>query len=140
MKPMEKSTWHLRGNCKGDLQVTLPQDRDGGHRHLQLVLLSEVALGVRGQSDDVPFPLNLAVRGSCESRGADRGCPRRGDCARTPSGHRKPPSPLATEIPAGAPMLELGDCPHLGVTAEPAVAAVSPATPGTQTPLQPPPW
>lgn len=75
MKPVEKSTWHLRGNGKGDLQVTLPEDHDGGHRHLQLILLSEVALGVGGQSSDVPFPCNLAVRVGCESGGAGRGCP-----------------------------------------------------------------
>lgn len=75
MKPMKNRTWHLPGNSKGDLQVTLPQDCDSGHCHLQLVLLLEVALGVGGQSDDVPFPCNLAVRVGCESGGAGRGCP-----------------------------------------------------------------
>lgn len=79
MKPVEKRTWHLRGNCEGDLQVSLPQDRDAGHCHLQLILLLEVALRVRGQSNDVPFPRNLVVRVGCESGGAGRGCPLLGD-------------------------------------------------------------
>ena len=101
MKPMEKSAWHLRGNCKGDLQVALPQDRDGGHCHLQLILPSEVVLGVGGQSNDVPFPCNLAARAGCQSRGAGRGCPLLRDRARTPPGYGTPASPPGTEIPTG---------------------------------------
>lgn len=69
MKPVEKSMWDLRGNCKGDLQVTIPQDLNVDHCHLQLVLLLEVDLGVRCHSSDVPCPCNLAVRAGCESRG-----------------------------------------------------------------------
>lgn len=101
MKPVEKSLWDLRGNCKGDLQVTIPQDLNVGHRHLQLVLFFEVGLGVRGHSSDVPCPCSLAVRAGCESRGAVKSVPSSGTKPGHPQSMEHPHPVQATKFPQG---------------------------------------
>lgn len=62
MKALEKSPWHLLGNCKRDLQAALTQDCDVGHCHLQLILSLEEGWGAGGHGSDVPSPCNLAAR------------------------------------------------------------------------------
>lgn len=101
MKPMGKSKWDLRGNCKGDLQFTFPQDLNVGHRHLQVVPISDVALGVRGHSSDVPCPCNLAVRAGCESRGAVKSVPSSGTKPGQPQPMEHPHPVQVTKFPQG---------------------------------------
>jgi len=150
VKLMEKSTWHLPGNGKGDLQVALVQDLDGGHRHLQLGLLPAVSLGVRGQGDDVPSPFNLAARVGCESRGAGRSRQGLSPARRSRQGLSPAPElsqdtlmPWDSHVPSRHCNPRCGTCAGAGSVPSPGCdsrASGGCGVPGTQTPPRSPPW